>query len=176
MKKIAIFGQIILLVLVIVSCNNNSTKKEKAVSKAKATNLEELKEKYSNYDFKDCDEFLAAGDEMIDVYIETIDRAYEGDSLAKKDLDRFDTFMNQYDAMAVELSKECPDQFEAWAEKTDVRVSEASEKLFEIYMLDYNPDAFEFDEELEKELEEEMKKLNEQVEKVLSEDALSVKN
>ncbi|PLX06244.1 MAG: hypothetical protein C0596_17370 [Marinilabiliales bacterium] len=155
-----------------ISCNNKTAESTDNSNVEEATNLEELKEKYGNHEFADCDEFLAAGDEMIDVYLATIDRAYEGDSAAKRDLDRFDTFMNRYDALAEEFATECPEQFEDWAEKTDIRVSEASDKLFEIYMLDYSDDVFEYDEELEKELEEDLEELNEQVEKALQDEII----
>jgi len=164
MKKISIFIILALLLSISFSCKNKKAKTSEKNRIEVATNLKELKEKYSNYEFKDCDEFLAAGDEMIEIYIETINKAYEGDSVAKKDLDRFDTFMNQYDALAVEFSKECPEQFEEWADKTDILVSEASDKLFEIYKFDFEENVFEYDEELEKELQEEVDKLNEQIE------------
>lgn len=163
MKKIPTSIIVILLLSIVLSCNNDEAKKTKQKRIAEATNLKELKEKYTNYEFEDCDEFLAAGDEMIEVYIETINKAYDGDSLAKKDLDRFDTFLNQYDALAVEFSKECPEQFEVWADKTDILVSEASEKLFKIYKSDYSEQIYEYDEELDKELQEQVDKLNEKV-------------
>lgn len=169
MKKSLILISSILFVLLIVSCNNKTKETESKKNLPKATNLEELKDKYANIEFDDCEEFLEAGTEMIDVYIETIDRAYEGDEEAKSDLDRFDTFMNQYDALAEEFSLECPEKFEAWADDADVKVSEASNKLFEIYKSDYEFE-MEYDEELEKEIQENVDELNEELEKILAED------
>ncbi len=169
MKKSLILISSILFTLLIVSCNNKTEKTEKKRDLPKATNLGELKDKYENIKFNDCDEFLEAGTEMIDVYIETIDRAYEGDEEAKTDLDRFDTFMNKYDALAEDFALECPGKFEAWADDADVKVSEASNKLFEIYKSDYEFE-MEYDENIEKELQEDIDELNEELERILAED------
>ncbi len=169
-KNISHFVLTISILVLLISCNNNQKETEEIKEIKVATNLEELKEKYANYKFKDCDELIKAGDEMIDVYIATINKAYEGDSLAKKDLDRFDTFLNKFDIVAEELANECPNKFEEWAEKTDLRVSEVNDKLFEIYKIDYDSDILEYDEELEKELEKNIEDLNKRVEEVMRED------
>ena len=169
MKKLIVINLIIIGIFVIVSCNNKTTEKEKEENTKKASNLTELKTKYSNKKFKDCDEFLEAGTEMIDVYIETINKAYEGDEDAKVDLDRFDTFMNQYDKMAEEFAKECPEKFDIWADASDAKVNEISDKLFEIYKSDIEYD-IQYDDELEKELEKELEELNRELDKILAEE------
>lgn len=159
-----------------ISCNNNSGDKTKDKITKKAETLDELREKYGNHEFKDCDELLTAGDEMIDVYIATVDRAYEGDSLAKKDLDRFDSFMSTYDAMAAKITSECPEQFEEWAAKTEERISKVVPKLDKIYRSDFEAGTFVYDEELEKQIEKEVEELNKQVEEALGSEQFTLKD
>ncbi len=173
MKKAFTYITIVVIVTsVLVSCNNKNKKSKEENEIVEAKSLKDLKEKYSNYKFENCDEFLAAGDEMLNVYVKTIDKAMNGDSLAKKDLDRFDTFMNQFDILADKFATECPDQFEEWAKKKEILISEAADKLFIIYSSDYSDDVLEYDEEIGKNIDEEVELLNQQVEQILSEDSL----
>lgn len=176
MKNVLIILIIAALISSITSCNNNSDDKKKNKITKKAETLNELREKYGNYEFKDCDELLTAGDEMIDVYIATVNRAFEGDSLAKKDLDRFDTFMSTYDAMAAKITSECPEQFEEWAAKTEERISKVVPKIDKIYRSDFEAETFDYDEELEKQIEKEVEELNKQVEEALGEEQFSLKD
>lgn len=165
----------ILLLTTTFACKNKKNEVVDTKIIEKAETLEQLKEKYGNYKFQDCDELIIAGDEMIDVYIETVDRAYNGDSLAKKDLDRFDSFMNQYDATALKLSPECPDRFEEWADKTEERISTVYSKIDKIYRSDFAVETFQYDEELEKQINEEVKELEKQVEHALGKELFSLK-
>ncbi len=165
-----------LLISIAFSCNNKKNEVSKKRISEKAETLQQLKEKYGNYKFDNCDELIEAGDEIIDVYIETINRAYEGDSLAKKDLDRFDTFMSQYDAMALDISSECPERFEEWAAKTEERISQIYPKMDKIYRSDFEIETFQYDEELEKQINKEVDELTKQVEKALGEEEFSLKN
>ncbi|MDD2635583.1 MAG: hypothetical protein PHW82_08810 [Bacteroidales bacterium] len=165
-----------LLFSIMLSCNNKKAKVSEKQILEKAETLKDLREKYGNYKFEDCDALIQAGDEIINVYIATINRAYEGDSLAKKDLDRFDTFMSQYDAMALEVSTECPDRFEEWAAKTEERIAQIYPKIDEIYRSDFDTDIYQYDEELERQLNKEVEELNKQVEEALGEEKFSLKN
>ncbi|MDD4148950.1 MAG: hypothetical protein PHE33_02865 [Bacteroidales bacterium] len=166
----------ILFISVTIACNNKKKEKSDKPTIEKAETLEQLKEKYGNHKFENCDELIEAGDEIIDVYIETVNKAYNGDTLAKKDIDRFDSFMNQYDAMALKVSAECPERFEEWANKTEERISQVYPKIDKIYRSDFEVETFEYDEDLERQIDEEVKELNKQVQKALGDEDFSLKN
>ncbi|MDD2385507.1 MAG: hypothetical protein PHP52_01860 [Bacteroidales bacterium] len=176
MKTYLKYFAFLLLVSIAFSCNNKKKEESKKQIIEKAETLKQLKEKYGNYKFKNCDDLLEAGDEIMDVYIETVNRAYKGDSLAKKDLDRFDTFMSQYDAIALTLSSECPERFEEWAAKTEDRISQIYPKIDKIYRSDFETESFQYDEELEKQLNKEVEDLNKQVKEALGKEEFSLKN
>ncbi|HOZ31049.1 MAG TPA: hypothetical protein PLL66_09045, partial [Bacteroidales bacterium] len=150
----------------VFSCNNKKT--EQKVEIKPAENLDELIEKYDKKDFKDCDEFLAAGDEIIDVYIKRVNEAYNGDEKAKADVEEFEKLMQKFDKQADKFSEECPEKFDKWAEKTDKRVAEITEKLVVIFYDEY--EGLEWnDEELEKELQQQLDELNEDLKKIQDE-------
>lgn len=154
------------LILSIFSCKNKT--EEKKVEDIPAQNLAELTTKYSDKKFADCDEFLAAGDEIIDVYIKTVDKAYNGDAQAKVDLEEFEIFMVGFDEKAEKFSEECPEKFDDWALKTDQKVAAVTDKLVKIFYNEY--EGLEWDEELDKELEKQMEELNEDLKKVADEE------
>ena len=166
MKKISALVLITAMMISVFSCKNKT--EEKKVEDKPAQNLAELTTKYSEKKFADCDEFLAAGDEMIDVYIKTVDKAYNGDAQAKVDLEEFEVFMAGFDEKAEKFSEECPEKFDDWALKTDQRVSEVTDKLVKIFYNEY--EGLEWDEELDKELNEQMEELNEDLKKVAEEE------
>ncbi|MDD3860911.1 MAG: hypothetical protein PHW83_11990 [Bacteroidales bacterium] len=166
MKKIINILAIGIIVFAVFSCNNK--KNEQKVKTKPAETLEELNEKYSKKEFKDCDEFLAAGDEIIDVYIKRVNEAYDGDEKAKADVEEFEKLMLEFDKQADKFSSECPEKFDKWAEKTDKRVAEITEKLIVIFYDEY--EGLEWnDEELEKELQKQLDELNEDLKKVQEE-------
>ncbi len=166
MKNLNVILIFSLLAVMALSCGGNKTEEKKEVKPAQ--NLDELVKKFDNKEFKDCDEFLAAGDEIIDVYIATVNKAYDGDAKAKTDLEVFEDFMNKFDKTAEKFSVECPDKFDKWAEKTDKRVSEVTDKLIQIFYEEY--EGLQWDENIDKELEKQLEELNEDLKKVEEED------
>jgi hypothetical protein len=166
MKKIIPLLILSVIIATVFSCKNKTA--EKKVEDKPAENLSELTTKYSEKKFADCDEFLAAGDEIIDVYIKTVDKAYNGDAQAKVDLEEFEVFMTGFDEKAEKFSNECPEKFDDWALKTDQRVSAVTDKLVEIFYNEY--EGLEWDEELDKELDKQMEELNEDLKKVKEEE------
>jgi hypothetical protein len=172
MKTIGRLLIISVISIFLFSCGGNKPevkKEEKA-----ATNLDELTKKFDKREFKNCDEFLAAGDEIIDVYIATVNKAYDGDAKSKEDLEEFEVFMNNFDKKAEKFSLECPDKFDQWATKTDERVAAVTEKLITIFYEEY--EGLEWDEELDKELEKQIEELNEDLKKVQEEDEAAAVN
>ncbi|MDD3687145.1 MAG: hypothetical protein PHE56_10315 [Bacteroidales bacterium] len=166
MKKAFPVLIISVLIITVFSCKNKT--EDKKVEDKPAQNLTELTTKYSEMKFANCDEFLAAGDEIIDVYIKTVDKAYNGDAQAKVDLEEFEIFMAGFDEKAEKFSEECPEKFDDWALKTDQRVAAVTDKLVKIFYNEY--EGLQWDEELDKELEKQMDELNEDLKKVADEE------
>lgn len=132
MKKVLLFAASALILFGVFSCGDK-----------KATTLEELKKKYDGKEFKDCDEFIAAAEEMIDVYFATIDKAVNGDENAKKELDEFDKFMDNIKDESEKFEDECPDKFKAFEDKFDAKMKEYMPKIIKLY------EQIEFDENME---------------------------
>lgn len=154
-----------LLTVIITSCKFKSKSKEE---ESKARNFTELFDKYDKKDFKDCESFMKGMDEMMDVYLETIDKAYNGDETAKKELEKFDKFFTQFDTQADKFSVECPELFDKWAEKNDKRIAEATDKLVKIYNTEY--EYLEYDESIEVELQRQLDSLNALLEKAMKDE------
>jgi len=137
MKKVLLYVVSGLILLSVFSCGNK-----------KATNLEELKKKYDGKEFKNCDKFLEAANEMMDVFYATIDKAAEGDEQAKKDLEEFDKFMEGFNKQAEKFEEECPDKFKEFEETQEKKMEEYMDKVLKLY-------ADEFDmEDMEEEWED----------------------
>lgn len=148
MKKVLMFAMSALILVSVFSCGDK-----------KATNLEELKKKYDGKEFKDCDKFLEAANEMMDVYFATIDKAVEGDEQAKKDVEGFETFMEDFEDQAEKFEEECPDKFAEFEKKMETKMDEYMDKLMKLYGLEdlyEDMEAGENWEEVEEEVAEEV--------------------
>ncbi|MDD4216859.1 MAG: hypothetical protein PHZ24_05945 [Bacteroidales bacterium] len=96
MKKIFVCFLSAVFILSTFSCGSDKPEKKFSVKKPPAGNLNDLKEKYKDKEFKNCDEFIVASEEMFEVYFKTIDKAIEGDESAKKDIEAFKDFSNNW--------------------------------------------------------------------------------
>lgn len=163
-NKFWIFFAIIMILT--ISCKNKS--KEVAQEDKKAESLTELQKKYDNKEFKDCESFMKATDEMISVFLKTVDKAYNGDEEAKKELEKFDNFFSQFDKQADKFAIECPELFDKWSAENDKKIALASDKLVKIYNQDY--DTLVWDDKIDKELQQQLDSLNELLKKAIQED------
>jgi Rad3-related DNA helicase len=125
MKKLFIYVISGVFLLSAFSCGNK-----------KAENLADLKKKYDGKEFKNCDKFLEAMNESFDVYFSLIDKAYEGNEEAKKEMEEFDKYFNSFDSQAEKFEKECPEKFEEFQKNLEKKMEEKMEKLMKIYGLD----------------------------------------
>jgi len=82
----------------------------------KAENLADLKKKYDGKEFTDCDKYIEAANEIIDIYIATVEKATKGDENAKKEFEEFDAFMEQFYKQQEKFKNECPEKLEALEE------------------------------------------------------------
>ena len=144
MKKVLFYVFTGMFFLSFIACNSDKP----------ATNLDELKEKYDDKEFKDCDEFITAAEEMMDVYFATVDKAAEGDEDAKKEVEEFEDFMDGFEEQAEKFEEECPEKFEEFEEKFEAKMEDYMEKIMKIYGLDDLGDD-EWDDEWDEEWEEE---------------------
>ncbi|MDD4149420.1 MAG: hypothetical protein PHE33_05270 [Bacteroidales bacterium] len=140
MKKTVIFLLSALLIFTIFSCGSDKP----------AENLTDLKAKYKDKEFKDCDEFIVAAEEMMEVYFKTIDKASEGDEAAKKDIEAFEAFLDNWGNDAEKFEKECPEKFEKFEEKFETKMEPYMDKLMKLYDVDKD-----FDDEWEDEMTDE---------------------
>lgn len=159
---------ILILVTILFAFGSCKSKPEEKKEVKPIETLGGLITKYSDKEFKNCDEFLAFGDEIIDVYIKTVNKAFDGDENAKSDLEDYELFMIKFDNKAEKFALECPDKFEKWATKTDEKVASVTNKLVEIFYNEY--EGLQWDEEMEKELDKQVEELNEDLKKVAEEE------
>ncbi|HOD87648.1 MAG: hypothetical protein ACOX0V_07005 [Bacteroidales bacterium] len=105
MKKVLLFAISALIIFGLTSCNK------------KAENLADLKKKYDGKEFADCDKYIEAAKEIIDIYIATVEKAAKGDENAKKEFEEFDAFMEQFYKQQEKFENECPEKLEALEEE-----------------------------------------------------------
>lgn len=151
MKKVLVYAISGLIMLSLFSCGNK-----------KATTLEELKKKYDGKEFKNCDKFIEAANEMMEVYFATVDKAVEGDEQAKKDVEAFDDFMQDFESQAEKFEKECPDKYKEFEDNFEKKMDEYMPKIMKLYGLedlydDVNSDDWDEDwEEVEEDVTQEV--------------------
>ena len=143
MRKIIFYFISVIIAFSIISCGTTGTEK-------KATTIDELINKYDGVEFKNCDDFLAFGDEYLDVMIVTIDRASEGDEAALEDFDKMDDFFMQFEQQQMNLENDCPEKFEEFGKNAEEKMADSMEKLMQLMFgdTDWDDDA-DWDTEME---------------------------
>jgi len=145
MKKMLICGLLSMVFISFIACDS----KDKP-----AENLEDLKEKYAEKEFESCDEFFAATEEMMTVYIKAIENADVEDENANKELDEISAFISKFDKQSDKFKEECPEKYAEIVDKFSKKLEKYVEKISIIYGLNEVEEEFEMiDEELQEELE-----------------------
>ncbi len=121
MKKIIFYGMLSLMLCCVASCSK------------KAENLSDLKAKYEGKTFTDCDKFLNAYQEILDVYFASIDKALDGDESAYKDISEFDYFMASFTEDAEVLADQCPEKFEEFGKNLEQSLMNNLSKIMSLY-------------------------------------------
>ena len=106
--------------IAVVSCGN---KKDKEETK-KAENLADLKTKYDGKQFKDCDEYFAAADEMLDVMVATVKKADAGDEKAKAEFKDLVSFLGQFETEG--------EKFKEFEKKSDEKAKPIEEAIMKL--------------------------------------------
>jgi len=127
MKKSLILLLAGILTLSLFSCGESKKSDDKKENKCET--LEDLEDKYIGKDFKDCDEFIKAAEEMLKVYYITIDKAVDGDKEAELDVNEFNDFFLYFQNTAEEFESKCPEQFDIFHNKHYTKTDEYIDKL-----------------------------------------------
>jgi hypothetical protein len=136
MKKVLLFAISALIIFGLTSCNK------------KAENLADLKKKYDGKEFADCDKYIEAAKEIIDIYIATVEKAAKGDENAKKEFEEFDAFMEQFYKQQEKFENECPEKLEALEEEISKKMEALLPQLMTLMFGEMDlGDDFSWDEE-----------------------------
>ena len=125
MKKVLLFAISAVIILGLSSCGNK-----------KAENFADIKAKYEGKTFANCDEYIEASTEIIDVYIATIKKAAEGDEAAKKEFEEFTTFMENFDGDEAKFQAECPEKLEAFEKEVEKKMEAVFPQLMTLVLGD----------------------------------------
>ena len=136
MKKVLLFAISAVIIFGLTSCNK------------KAENLADLKKKYDGKEFADCDKYIEAAKEIIDIYIATVEKAAKGDENAKKEFEEFDAFMEQFDKQQEKFENECPEKLEAFEKEVEKKMEAVFPQLMTLVLGDMDlGEDFSWDEE-----------------------------
>ena len=120
MKKTVIFLLSAVFMLTLFSCGSDKP----------AENLADLQKKYKDKEFKNCDEFIVAYEEAMDIYFALLDKDAKGDETVLKDIEGFDAFLTNWAKDAEKFEKECPEKMEKLDESIDKRMDAYFDELF----------------------------------------------
>ena len=146
MKKVLLFAISAVIILGLSSCGNK-----------KAENFADIKAKYEGKTFANCDEYIEASTEIIDVYIATVKKAAEGDEAAKKEFEEFTTFMENFDGDEAKFQAECPEKLEAFEKEVGKKAVFLNMTLFGEFRRIFDEEEVAVDEEMTEEVK--LKKL-----------------
>jgi hypothetical protein len=172
MKKIAYLFIAFALVFAVVSCGNKDEKKDKDKTEeiAKAKDYDEIVKKYDGVTFKNCDDFIEAADEMLDVFVITINDAYEGDEKAEEDFMKLTEFLEQFDEQAEKFEEECPEKMAEFDKKAEEKFEPIMSQLMEIsyrqMAMEMDDQGMEFVEDVEEAIDDIGDEIEESVEKL----------
>jgi hypothetical protein len=158
--------------LVLFSCSKTKRNVEYKEEEIIVNDLDDLLFKYNVIEVDNCEELFAVGDEMYDIYINTILEADKGNEKAISDLMSFHLFMDKFDEKLIEVSKDCPDEFKKWSMKIEERIEgpNLKLKLMDIFRNEYEP--IELDESITNELETQLQGLQNKLNRIFREDSI----
>ena len=133
MKKIIYLFLASAIVFSVASCGNKDEKKDEKKDEAKKVEtFDQLFDKYDGIVFEDCDAFIAAGDEMLDILVITVDKAYDGDEEAEEDFSEMIDFMGQFDDQVEGFKEDCPEKMDKFDTKAEEQMEPIMSKLMEL--------------------------------------------
>lgn len=104
-----------MMAVAMTSCDKDGDKKTTIDLNEYESDYGELAEKYATMEFSNCDEAIAAGNEIASVFYATADKAFKGnDAKAKSDLGLFDDLFTSLDSAIESLYSKCPEEFDKW--------------------------------------------------------------
>lgn len=161
MKYWTKFFTLSFVLIIIFSCSDKTKKEKQDFNDKSPESYQDLVDLYGEIEFQNCDEYFEAGHEIIDVYINVILKAYNGDVVARAELEKIEKFMESFDKQSEVLRDLCPEEFLDFDKSIDQKVLKHRDKLMEIYtVMEFD---VEWDETLEQ-LEEQIRLNLEEVE------------
>lgn len=160
----------IVLFAILTACKSNS--KTEIYSTKQITSIDEMLSKYGDKQFENCDELIYAGEDILNLYVVLVDKAYNGDEQAKVDLENIYTFLKKIDQQTITLLDTCPEKIEKWTKKMDSIMSEVQNKLLIIYDNKYKK--IEWDTTIDSELEKQLEELDKDLKLLIDTDTVNV--
>jgi len=157
-----VLGYIIVITFalqIMVSCDNKENV-SKIVFDEYESDYGELAEKYADMNFANCDEAIVAGNEIVSVYYQTAEKAFnENDAKAKSDLENFRELLADYDYALDSMRSNCLELFDEWEKENRGKINKILHKVDN--MFDNQGDSI-----CEEDVSSEIDAVNEQVEKL----------
>lgn len=140
------------------SCNDSEKSKDLEIDEYDA-DYGELVEKYMPMTFSNCDEAIAAGNDIAYVFYHTADKAFnENDAKAKSDLELFDDLFIAFDSVVDAMFSTCPEKFDKWAKDNKEKIESIKDRI----SMKADNDTIIWNEDVSEEIES----VNEQTEKL----------
>jgi len=125
---------IAIVALALASCDKDSGGKSTIVLNEYESDYGELIEKYASMEFSQCQEAIAAGNEIASVFYATADKAFkENDAKAKSDLQLFDDLFASFDSVIEAMYSSCPEDFDKWEKDNRKKIDAILHKRSELY-------------------------------------------
>ncbi len=124
----------ILMAVALTSCDKDSGKKSTIELNEYESDYGELAEKYATMEFGNCQEAIAAGNEIASVFYATADKAFkENDAKAKSDLEHFDDLFISFDLAVESMYSTCPEEFDKWEKDNRKKIDAIKHKRDKLY-------------------------------------------
>ena len=122
------------MAVALTSCDKDSGKKSTIELNDYESDYGELAEKYATMEFGNCQEAIAAGNEIASVFYATADKAFkENDAKAKSDLEHFDDLFISFDVAVESMYSTCPEEFDKWEKDNRKKIDAIKHKRDKLY-------------------------------------------
>lgn len=98
----------------------------------KAENVQDLQAKYKDKSFSTCETYFASYEEILNVYLATIDKAVAGDEKAMSDIEEFEPFFSSLTENSEKIAVECPEKLDEFNKVVEQKLQEYFPKLMQI--------------------------------------------
>ena len=162
MNKAILYIILAITAITLASCDKDGDKKSTLELNEYESDYGELAEKYATMEFSNCQEAIAAGNEIASVFYATADKAFKGnDAKAKSDLELFDDLFISFDLATESMHSTCPEEFDKWEKDNRKKIDAIKHKRDKLYSGHENDTTWSED------VSSEIEAVNEQVEQLM---------